>query len=143
MKPLFLDTSAFVALADKRDRHHARSRRFLRELARSRRPLITSTYVADEVITLVRMRIGHAPAVEVGEAILSSRWCRLFEVDEGLRATAWNLFVRYGDHEFSFTDCTSFALMGSLGLGEAFTFDRRDFAAAGFSAVPPPTAGPI
>jgi uncharacterized protein len=134
---IFIDTSGFVALSDKRDRHHVRAKRFFRLLARTRRPLVTSTYVADEVITLVRMRIGHGVAVEVGNAILGSRWCRMLDVEEEMRSSAWTLFTRYQNQEFSFTDCTSFAIMRSLGIEEAFTFDRRDFAAAGFSAVPP------
>ena len=136
MNAIFVDTSAFVALADKRDRQHARAKRFCRLLARTRRPLVTSTYVADEVITLVRMRIGHAVAVEVGNAILGSKWCRMLDIDEEMRASAWTLFTRYKDQEFSLTDCTSFAIMKALGLDEAFTFDRRDFAAAGYSASP-------
>jgi predicted nucleic acid-binding protein len=107
--------------------------------ARSRRcPSATfrSTYVADEVITLLRMRVGHAVAVQVGEALLGSRWCRMMDVDGTLRDSAWNLFVRYADKVFSFTDCTSFALMRALELAEAFTFDRSDFAGAGFVAIP-------
>jgi predicted nucleic acid-binding protein len=104
--------------------------------APGRRPLVTSTYIADEVITLVRMRIGHAVALEVGDAILSSKWCRMLEVDEGLRQNAWSLFARYDDQEFSFTDCASFAIMHALGLEQAFTFDRRDFSAAGFGVLP-------
>lgn len=136
MNALFVDTSAFVALTDKRDKNHGRARRLLRSLARSRRSLVTSTYVADEVITLVRMRIGHAVALEVGDAILSSKWCRMLDVDESLRQSAWSLFARYDDQEFSFTDCASFAIMNALGLEQAFTFDRRDFAAAGFGVLP-------
>jgi len=134
---IFVDTSGFVALADKRDQHHVRAKRFFRVLARTHKPLVTSTYVADEVTTLVRMHIGHGVAVEVGNAILGSRWCRMLDVDEEMRSSAWTLFTRYKDQEFSFTDCTSFAIMRALGLDEAFTFDRRDFAAAGFSVVPP------
>ena len=137
MNSIFVDTSGFVALSDKRDHHHARAKRFFRLLARTRRPLVTSTYVADEVITLVRMRIGHRVAVQVGNAILGSRWCRMLDVEEELRSSAWTLFTRYKEQEFSFTDCTSFAIMRALEIVEAFTFDRRDFAAAGFSAVPP------
>jgi predicted nucleic acid-binding protein len=133
---IFVDTSGFVALTDKRDQHHARAKRFFRLLARTRKPFVTSTYVADEVITLVRMRIGHAVAVEVGNAILGSKWCRMLDVDEQLRASAWTIFTRYKDQEFSFTACTSFSIMRALGLDEAFTFDQRDFAAAGFSAMP-------
>jgi predicted nucleic acid-binding protein len=136
MKPVFVDTSAFVALANKRDRNHASARRCLRSLSRSPRPLITSTDIADEVVTLIRMRIGHRIAVEVGEAIFESRWCRLLEIDSALRERAWTLFRRYDDQTFSLTDCTSFAVMQSLGIEDAFTFDRKDFAAAGFVPVP-------
>jgi predicted nucleic acid-binding protein len=133
---VFVDTSAFVALADKRDRQHPSAKRFFRQLARKRRPLVTSTYVADEVITLARYRLGHAVAVGVGDAIFGSAWCRLLDIEDELRASAWTLFTRYQDQEFSFTDCTSFALMRALDISEAFTFDRRDFAAAGFVPLP-------
>lgn len=136
MKATFVDTSAFVALVDRKDRNHAAAKRTLRALAKARTPLITSTYVADEVITLLRMRLGHAVAVEAGEALLRSRWCRLLEVDAGTRESAWNIFARYDDQSFSFTDCTSFALMRALDTDEAFTFDRSDFSAAGFTALP-------
>ena len=138
MKALYVDTSAFVALTNKKDKNHGSARRLLRSLARSRRPLITSTDVADEVITLVRMRLGHPTAVEVGEAVFESRWCRLLEVDNALRESAWRLFKRFDDQTFSFTDCTSFALMQYLEVNEAFTFDRSDFGAAGFVALPRP-----
>ncbi len=41
------------------------------------------------------------------------------------------LFTCYSDKVYSFTDCTSFAVMASRGLFEAFTFDndfqRGDF----------------
>jgi predicted nucleic acid-binding protein len=57
-------------------------------------------------------------------------------VSDDIRATAWQIFVRYDDQLFSFTDCTSFALMRSLGIGDAFTFDRRDYLAAGFVPLP-------
>jgi predicted nucleic acid-binding protein len=136
MKAVFVDTSAFVALANKKDKNHASARRCLRFLARNRRPLITSTDIADEVVTLVRMRVGHRIAVEVGDAIFESRWCRLLEIDSALRERAWTLFRRFDDQTFSLTDCTSFALMQSLGVDDAFTFDRKDFTAAGFVPLP-------
>ena len=136
MTPLFIDTSAFVALADKSDRNHRSAKTFLKLLARQRRPLLTSTYIADETITLARMRLGHPAALELGEAILGSEWCRLLDIDEDLRTSAWQVFARFDDQLFSFTDCTSFALMKQLELKEAFTFDRRDFATAGFVPLP-------
>ena len=82
------------------------------------------------------MRVGHTAAVEAGQAIFDSKGCRLLDIDEELRMSAWNLLVRHRDQEFSFTDCTSFAAMKALRLDEAFTFDRTDFAAADFTALP-------
>jgi predicted nucleic acid-binding protein len=132
MTPAFVDTSAFVALVDRRDRNHAAAKRILKAISRERRPLVTSTYVLDETLTLVRLKIGHGVAVRFGEHLAATRWCRTIEVFEDTRAAAWQIFVRYADQEFSFTDCTSFALMHAMGLRDAFTFDRSDFGAAGF-----------
>jgi len=38
---------------------------------------------------------------------------------------AWRLFKAFADHDFSFTDCTSFALMERLHINNAFTFDAH------------------
>jgi len=35
------------------------------------------------------------------------------------------IFEGYRDKDFSFTDCASFAIMKSIGLEVAFTFDRH------------------
>ncbi len=135
MSPVFVDSGAFAALADRNDRHHREARRLLRRLARERRTLVTSTDVVDELSTLVRMRVGHAAAVRIGERLMQTRWCRIVEVSEDMRDAAWQLFVRYHDHVFSFTDCTSFALMRAMSLEEAFTFERGDFATAGLTTL--------
>ena len=135
MSPVFVDSGAFAALADRNDRHHREARRLLRRLARERRTLVTSMYVVDELLTLVRMRVGHAAAVRIGERLMQIRWCRIVEVSEDMRDAAWQLFVRYHDHVFSFTDCTSFALMRAMSLEEAFTFERGDFATAGLTTL--------
>lgn len=136
MSDLFVDTSAFYALADDADRCHRAAKTFLASLHRKGRSLLTSTDVFDETVTLLRYRLGHGPAVAFGQKLLTSKWCRVIEVMEETRQSAWDIFVRYVDQSFSFTDCTSFATMKSMRLLEAFTFDRRDFSAAGFVARP-------
>jgi hypothetical protein len=136
VKPVFIDTSAFLALVDRRDRNHGAAKRFLRSASKKRIPLVTSTDVLDELVTLVRYRIDHATAVTAGESLLRSKLCRLLDVGDATREAAWQLFVRYADQTFSFTDCTSFSLMRALDADTAFTFDRRDFHAAGFATKP-------
>ena len=135
MSEVFADTGAFVALVDADYRNHRAARRFVRGLAKRGRSLVTSTYVVDEAITLIRLRVGHATAVGFGERLFRTRWCRIVDIDEDLRRTAWEVFLRHADQVFSFTDCTSFALMRSMALTEAFAFDA-DFGAAGFARLP-------
>jgi len=48
---------------------------------------------------------------------------------------AWTIFERYADQDFSFNDCTSFAVMQELRLSHAFTGDHH-FATMGFLVVP-------
>lgn len=136
MTAVLVDTSAFYALADRSDEHHARARKALSRFAREGRELLTTSFVIDETLTLVRMRLGHAQAVSLGERLMSSGWCRLIEISTELRQNAWEIFVRHADQTFSFTDCTSFAVMRAMRIAEAFTFDRADFAAAGFIPLP-------
>ena len=52
-------------------------------------------------------------------------------VSEQLEAEALSWLRRHDERPYSFVDATSFTLMRSLGIAEAFAFDG-DFAAAGF-----------
>ena len=136
MKRCFVDTSAFFALMDRDDAWHGPAVDFAREAAKDRCRLVTSDYVIDEALTLARMRLGHPAAIRFGEKVQSSNWLEVHEVTTSVRDAAWDVFVRFSDQDFSFTDCTSFALMRETGILEAFTFDRRHFGAAGFTPVP-------
>ena len=86
---------------------------------------MTSDYVLDESYTIIRVRAGHAIAVQFGEAVRASRLLRVEHVTPDVIEAAWVLFKDFADQEFSFTDCTSFILMQRLGIEAAFTFDAR------------------
>ena len=133
---IFVDTSAFYALADRRDSNHRRARAMLKTLSGGTGSLLTTTDVFDETVTLVRYRLGHEAAMKIGRGILDSSWCRLVDVPLETRQAAWEIFGRYADQSFSLTDCTSFATMRAMSVTEAFTFDRTDFGAAGFVVRP-------
>ena len=132
---VFVDTSALVGKLLEEDEYHARAVDAMRRLLREGRQFVSTDYIFDEVVTRVRGRADHGSAVKAGEAILSSEVINLVEVDPSLRKEAWKLFKRYRDQKLSFTDCTSFAVMGKYGLREAFTFDD-DFAKVGFGTLP-------
>ncbi len=122
---VFVDTGAFFAIENERDRCHAEALDARDKLMTRGQPLVTSDYILDEVYTLVRMRVGHRAAVDFGESIRTSRFFRIEPVTPTDFEAAWRIFRRYDDKPFSFTDCTSFTLMERLKIRTAFTFDRN------------------
>ncbi len=134
---LFVDTSAWFALYYRRDQAHRQAARFWGELRRRPARLTTSDYILDETVTLVRARGGHSAARSLGDYLLKSEVVDLAEVSSLVRDQAWDLFVRHDDKDFSFTDCTSFVIMQTLGLTDAFAFDEH-FAQLGFRIWPQP-----
>ena len=133
----FVDTSFWCALYDRRDANHNDAANLWQALSALPLRLFTSEYIFDETVTLVRRRIDHKGAVNLGEAILKSETLVLLEVTEEIRHEGWKLFVKYADQCFSFTDCTSFALMKTHGLQKALAYDRH-FTLLGFTLNLPP-----
>ncbi len=131
---IFVDTSFFVALRNRRDHHHEEARRLFRVAAS--RPLISTNHVRGETWTFLRRRAGHASATNFLDFIEETVRLRLEHVDEATEADAIGWLKRHDEREYSFVDATSFALMRRLGVGEAFAFDG-DFAAAGFVELRP------
>lgn len=135
---LFIDTFAFLALANDRDNYYKAAQHFLMDMQNGKfRPtrLITSDYIVDETLTRIRFKVGHAQAVNWGQNIRSSKIIELLRVDKNIYEDALVIFEKYNDKQLSFTDCTSFALMKSMGINDAFTFDE-DFRKMGFNIMP-------
>lgn len=134
---VFVDTSAFFALADKTDRFHHQALRYVQSTDRL---LVTSNVVVHETITLLRMRLGYEPALQFGLRLLSETTTPVIRVTPADEEKAWAIFRQYPDKRFSFADCTSFAIMKRLGIGTAFAFDE-DFRQFGRWVVEPTVEG--
>ncbi len=137
MTRLFVDTSAWIALHNRRDQRHGTAADAFASLKGRRVRLITTDYVVDETITHLRLTSGHAAAVHFVDVIRDHPLIDWLEIDRNSWAAAWSLFCRYDDKSLSFTDCTSFAIMEALDLAEAFTFDAH-FVQAGRQLWPGP-----
>src|SRR3989338_5924952 len=122
---IFIDTSAFLAIENRRDAHHIRAIEARDRCAKHHERLITSDYVLDESYTIIRLRAGHPIAVQFGEAMQGSALLRIEPITSDILSHAWRIFKKFADHAFSFTDCTSFALMEHLRIESAFTFDAH------------------
>ena len=126
-----MDTSAWLAYANRTDKCHAEVRGALK---RFEGRLVTTNFVFDETVTLCR-RLGHGTATLVGDALRSLDLVDMVRVRPSDEQDAWQLFKDRADKEYSFTDCTSFVIMRRLSLSRAAALDE-DFRREGFEAVP-------
>lgn len=135
MQRLFVDTSAWFAFTNRADPDH---KAIAASLDAFKGRLVTSNFVFDETVTLCLYRLGHAAAEHVGRVLRDSSQVDLIRVTPEDEAAAWELFRERTDKRYSFTDCTSFALMRRLELTAAAALDD-DFAGEGFEQLPPPS----
>ena len=133
-KRLFVDTAGWMACADRNDPAHVKCVAVRDDKLRSGFLLVSTDYVLDETLTLLRLRLGLGAAQQWWERVAQSPRVTFADVDADLREGAMHWFFRYEDKNFSFTDCTSFAFMRREKIREVLTTDRH-FAQAGFSAI--------
>lgn len=123
---VFVDTSAWYAVAVEDDKYHEPATRHFGNLLSHRTPLLTSDYVLDETLTRIRYDLGHAAAVAFWERLVAAQHrgqLQILTVGDATWAAALELFRTYDDQWFSFTDCTSFVLAREHNTHEAFAFD--------------------
>lgn len=136
---IFADSSAYIAYYNKRDKNHNKAVSLVKKIRnREFGPVIiyTSDYVFDEVVTTVLLLTKNKDlAIKIGESIKASKITKIIKVDEEIFPKAWEIFKKHRDKFWSFTDCTSFAIMEKMNIKTAFTFDKH-YIQAGFNTIP-------
>lgn len=131
---IFVDTSWFKAFLDSSDDFHNKAVSQSEILSQQKYTLITTNFIVDETLTLLRVRKGLDLALKFRDFLSQisshSRIIRLLSLDE---SKAWEWFPKNWS-KLSFTDCTSFAVMDRLELKDVATFDEH-FAQAGFNVL--------
>jgi predicted nucleic acid-binding protein len=126
---IFIDTGIFAAFHNKRDENHARAREIVRRIVKAEfGATFTSDYIFDEAVTLALARTGSSAARGVGMMILgeSSRpFATLLRVGQEEFRHSWALFGKYSSKGLNFTDCSSLALMETMGIEQMATFDSH------------------
>jgi hypothetical protein len=142
MNAVFVDTGGWMACADRADPANVACSAARDAALEAGRMLITTDFVVDETLTLIRFRLGLAAANAWWQQIDPSARLRWERVENDRFERARNLFFQYRDKDLSFTDCTSIAVMRELKLKTVITTDRR-FQQVGFEVMPalrPPRA---
>lgn len=131
---IFVDSSFWIALSSGSDAWRDEAAALLAKP--TSHTLVTSNHVRGESWTFVNRKYGHRAAVAMLDRLRSGPRLRIEHVSPRLEEEAWQWLRTRPEREYSFVDATSFALMRSLRIREAFAFDG-DFAAAGFVELRP------
>jgi predicted nucleic acid-binding protein len=130
---IFVDTGAWFALAVPWDPDHHRIRAWFRS---NTQLVVTTDYVIDETLTLLRARGANSRALAVGADLIGGRLAAVHKVELPQVHEAWDVFSNYRDKDWSFTDCVSYVVMKSLAITTAVSLDRH-FRQFGFLVVVP------
>jgi len=132
-EPCFLDTSALYAVLDRSQTRGADAVAAWDRLVRSDATLLTSSYVALELVTLVQRRLGFDAVVALQDFVFP--WVEVKWVDAERHGGALAVVLGARRRDVSLVDAVSFGLMRAQRVRHAFTLDKH-FAEQGFICIP-------
>src|SRR4051812_21860028 len=121
-RPVFADTSYYLALINHRDALHGRA------LAASRArsgPVVTTAWVVQELADGLSSPGTRGALLRFLGTLAADEGSTLIGPDPGLWRRGLDLYRARPDKGWSLTDCISFVVMADLGLTEALTGDHH------------------
>jgi predicted nucleic acid-binding protein len=126
---LLIDTSGFLAAADRDDRHHPEMAKAFAHALSQKERLVTHSMVVTETAALMHRRLGHDVAMAFLVALKS---IDVIWVDQPLFRLGLERFRRKSPTDLSLVDSVSFAVMQTLSIdlyiGVDSHFDGEGFA---------------
>jgi predicted nucleic acid-binding protein len=126
---LFVDTWAWLVLANNRDPAFDNVSRIRVDAAGKAGAWVTTDYVLDETLTRLFAATPFTAARRFAEGIFEASRQGLLDIEHVTSerfSRAWRLRVRYDDKpRISFTDLTSFVVMRELGIQQVLTSDAH------------------
>jgi len=128
---IFVDTSAWLALANTNDKWHQKAKQIRQDLISQDCKFWVSEYVIVEIGNSLSKISFRQIAVNLIDSILASKQMKLIHISYDLFNESWLLYKERHDKEWSLTDCTSIKIMTKYRIKTAFTNDHH-FEQAGF-----------
>jgi predicted nucleic acid-binding protein len=130
---VFVDTSAWFAISVPRDPAHLATLSWYRS---NRLPVVTTDYVVDETLTLLRSRGEFERAMIFGRRFFDLAELPIRYVDRSELRRAWDIFRDHPLRGWSFTDCTSRAVIERMHIKYVLTFDHHFREFGGLTVIP-------
>jgi uncharacterized protein len=134
VNPIFVDSSAWIALFSARDQNHASADQLFRDAINSKRILLTSNLVIAEVHRLLLHRAGERAAMAVLERIESSGNVKILFEEGAHHLAAIKWMQQLAGIPVTYADAIGFSLMESECCKDFIGYDQH-FCAAGFNSL--------
>ena len=134
MAQVLLNTSALVAFFVRSEKHHLAVKTYILEHPNIQWIILSSVF--DETVTWMRLRVSIQASIEIGRVLREEHiYIALSEADD---LATWEIFCRYDDKLWSYTDCSLLVMAQRLGISEIVSFDQhiRQMAGLGIVCVP-------
>jgi len=119
---IFVDTGAWFASVVPSDVDHAAASQWLKEKTER---LLTTDYIINETLTLLRARGESTRAIRMGEQFFGGALAKVYFLTEDDILATWEVFRKFSDKDWSFMDCSSKVVMERMGITRAFCFDHH------------------
>ena len=119
---IFVDSGAWIASFVASDAHHQDAIDWIQNNSEL---LVTTDYVVSETLTWLRRQSLNHQASKLSCEWVNSGDFALHLIDESDFDKTLEVFRIYSDKDWSFTDCSSKAVIDRLGIKKAFAFDRH------------------
>ena len=115
---LFIDSSYYIAIADKKDQWHKKALNLSEYIQNSNS--VISSLIISEVMTEIGRRNGGKAAYNLFNYFVDN--CKIIYIDRDLLIESTEIFLKY-DGTLSLADATSIAVMDNMKINEIISFD--------------------
>jgi uncharacterized protein len=131
MKPIFVDTSGWLAIVNTADDHHQEAVRIYQDLLQRNRRFVLHDGILIELGNSLSSIRARQTAIKLKENIQSSARIELVSLTPEISDLGWTLYSERLDKDWGIVDCISFIVMERFEIREALTADKH-FEQAGF-----------
>lgn len=131
MNPVFVDTSALIALGNTRDQFHPQAQQIFKELVLARSRFITTNAIIFELTNAFSSVQYKSTAIKLIDMINNSKSWSVITIDEDLTTKGMSRFRKMLDKDWSLVDCISMIISEDIGITKIFSNDHH-FEQAGF-----------
>lgn len=125
MKPVFVDTSALIAMGNRRDTFHLQAVRIKDELKQTERNLVTTSAIVLEFGNAFSSISLRPVAVKMIQAVTDSKRWKCINIDNDLFKRGFEKYKQVKDKEWGLVDCTSIIVAKDFRITEIFATDHH------------------